>query len=79
MDDGSVCVYTAAGEFDAQQVSAFLQAYEIPCELLGEALRHTHGFTLDGLGEVRVRVRPEFVDRARELLRQVEAGELSLD
>ena len=42
-------------------------------------LNRGHGFTLDGLGEVRVRVRPEFVDRARELLRQVEAGELSLD
>jgi len=74
-----VCVHVAAGEFAAQQIRAFLESHEIPCEFQGEALRNTHGFTLDGLGEVRICVGPDYMERARELLERVKAGELSLD
>jgi len=73
------CVHVANGEFNAQQVRAFLEANGITCDFHGEALRMTHGLTLNGLGEVRVHVRPEHVARARELLKQVEAGEHGLE
>jgi hypothetical protein len=73
------CVHVASGEFNAQQVRAFLEVHGITCEFHGEALRMTHGLTLNGLGEVRVHVRPEHVDRARQLLESVEAGEMNLE
>jgi hypothetical protein len=79
MESEDTCVHTANGEFYAQQVRAFLEAHGIACEFRGEALRMTHGLTLDGLGEVRIHVRPEDVARARELLARVEAGDLSLE
>ena len=72
------CVYTASGEAQAQQIRAFLEANEIPCSFHGEALRKTHGFTLDGLGMVEIHVPEAFVDKARELLAAADAGELSL-
>jgi len=73
------CVHVASGEFYAQQVRAFLEVHGIASEFRGEALRMTHGLTLDGLGEVRIHVRPEHVARARELLERVEAGDLDLE
>jgi len=72
-------VHTANGELDAQQVRAFLEAHGIPCEFHGEALRHTHGLTLDGLGQVEVHVPIDRVEEARDLLARAEAGELTLD
>jgi len=78
-ENDETCVHVANGEFNAQQVRAFLEAHGIACEFRGEALRVTHGLTLDGLGEVRIHVRPEHVERARELLSRVEAGELDLE
>lgn len=72
------CVYRTNGEAEAQQIKAFLEAHDIPCALRGEALRMTHGFTLDGLGVVRVCVAPELAERARELLATADAGELRL-
>ena len=78
MDDQNICVFTADGEFAAQQVKAFLAANDIPCELRGEALRKTHALTLDGLGAVRILVPAEYLNQARELLASVEAGDLEL-
>lgn len=72
------CVYKTNGDPEAQQIKAFLAAHDIPCEFRGEALRMTHGFTLDGLGVVRICVPDEFVEKARGLLAQADAGELSL-
>ena len=79
MPTRGTCVHTANGELDAQQVRAFLEANEIPCEFHGEALRNTHGLTLDGLGQVEVHVPLERVEEARELLARADAGELALD
>ena len=72
------CVRQVNGDIEAQQVKAFLEAHGIPCELRGEALRMTHGFTLDGLGVVRVCVPETMVEQARALLAQVDSGELAL-
>jgi hypothetical protein len=77
--DTKVCVHTVWGEFAAQQVKAFLLAHDVRCELRGEAVRNTHGLTLDGLGEVRIFVAERDADRARDLLEQVESGAWKLE
>ena len=78
MTNKSTCVYSASGEAQAQQIRAFLEANEIACSFHGEALRKTHGFTLDGLGMVEIHVSEAFAEQARELLAAAESGELSL-
>jgi Putative prokaryotic signal transducing protein len=75
MDEQMKCVFVANGEIQAQQVRAFLEAAGIPAIVHGEALRHTHGLTLDGLGTVEILVEPADVERARALLDSAEAGE----
>ena len=73
-----VLVHTAMGEGHAQMVRAFLESNEIICEMRGEALRNTYGFTMDGLGEVRIYVTKSDATKARRLMAQVDAGELEL-
>jgi len=72
------CVFVANGEIHAQQVRAFLESAGIPTSVRGEALRNTHGLTLDGLGTVEISVPEAEVSRARELLASAEAGEFRL-
>ena len=72
------CVFKASGEAEAQQIKAFLNVHDITAEFWGESLRLVHGFTLDGLGEVQICVPQELVEKAKGLLAQAEAGELSL-
>jgi Putative prokaryotic signal transducing protein len=72
------CVFVANGEAQAQQVRAFLAADGIESVERGEALRKTHGFTLDGLGRVEIYVAEDQADRARELLRAAEDGSFRL-
>lgn len=76
--DGHTAVCTADGEIHAQQVRAFLEAHDIPCRLRGEALRLTHGFTVDGLGQVEILVPDDHAERARSLLAAADAGDLRL-
>ena len=78
MSDELITVYLAQGEVEEAQVRIFLEAHGIPCAGRGEALRKTHGFILDGLGEVRIEVAAEHAEQARELLAAVERGELGL-
>lgn len=73
------CVFTANGELQAQQVRAFLDAAGISSEVRGESLRNTHGFTLDGLGSVKILVSGDDEVRARALLASAEHGEFRLD
>ena len=76
MKDEQNCVYKTNGDIEAQQVKAFLAAHGIPCEFRGEALRMTHGFTLDGLAEVRILVRE--ADRPRALEALSKAGDMTI-
>ena len=79
MDDGFVVVHTAQGELEEQQVRSFLAAHGIASEVRGEALRKTHGLTLDGLGAVEILVAAADVEEARGLLAAAARGELRLD
>lgn len=71
-------VFVANGEIHGQQVRAFLEAAGIATVVRGEALRHTHGLTLDGLGAVEILVAEADLERARSLLDSAEAGEFRL-
>ncbi len=78
MDD-LVVIFTAQGEIEETQVRSFLAANNIPTIVSGEALRKTHGLTLNGLGAVEILVAAEHERQARDLLAQAERGELTLD
>ena len=68
------CVFVANGEMHAHQVRTFLEAAGIQAAERGEALRHTHGLTLNGLGGVAIMVADTDAARARSLLASAEAG-----
>ncbi len=78
MEDNWIVVHVAHGEADEQQICAFFEANGIPTAVRGEALRKTHAFVLNGLGEVLIRVPPEHEEAARDLLEKVNRGELRL-
>ncbi len=78
MDPALRRVYVASGEIQAQQVRAFLEAAGISAIERGEALRNTHGLTLDGLGAVEILVEERDADRARSLLAAADAGAFRL-
>ena len=61
-------VCKAYGELDAQLLCALLEDNGIECMIRGEALRLTHGITVNGLAEVKVLVRPEDAGQAREII-----------
>ena len=79
MEREPIVVFAAQGELEEAQVRSFLSAHGIPTWTRGEALRKTHGFTLDGLGQVEILVAPEHADEARRLLADVAKGEYALD
>jgi hypothetical protein len=68
------CIFVANGELHAQQVRAFLEAAGIHTAERGEALRNTHGLTLNGLGAVEIMVGESDARRARSLLASADAG-----
>jgi hypothetical protein len=72
-------VFIANGEIHAHQIRAFLEAAGISSEFRGEALRNTHGLTLNGLGTVEILVAEVDENRARALLASAESGEFRLD
>ena len=61
-------VWRTQGEMEAQMTRALLDANGVESMFSGEALRLTHGFTADGLAEVKILVRPEDADRASEII-----------
>jgi hypothetical protein len=74
MNQALQCVFVANGEMHAHQVRTFLEAAGIRAAERGEALRHTHGLTLNGLGAVEIMVAESDLRRARSLLASAEAG-----
>jgi len=79
MEHEPIVVYAAQGEVEEGQVRSFLSAHGIPTSTRGEALRKTHGLTLDGLGQVEILVAPEHAEEARRLLAGVERGDFTLE
>ena len=73
-----VVVTTVQGQFEEQQVRAFLEAHGIPTTVRGEALRHTHGLSVAGLGAVEILAPREHAESARCLLAEADRGALRL-
>ena len=61
-------VWYTHGEMDGQLVRSLLDSNGIESMLSGESLRLTHGFTVDGLAEVKILVRAEDAKRACEVI-----------
>ena len=78
-DELGVVVFSAQGEIEEQQICSFLAAHDITAWARGEALRRTHGLTLDGIGQVDILVAKDDEAAARELLDEAERGGFALD
>lgn len=63
-----VVVWKAQGEMEAQMIRSVLESDGIESMLSGESVRLTHGITVDGLAEVKILVRKEDEERAREVI-----------
>jgi len=61
-------VYTARGRMEAEVVRGRLQAENIPAMLAYESVGQTIGITVDGLGQVLVKVPRAFADEALAIL-----------
>ncbi len=61
-------VWHTQGEMDAQLIRSLLESTGIESMLSGESLRLTHGFTVDGLAEVKILVRREDAKRACDVI-----------
>ena len=65
-------VWHTQGEMDAQLMRSLLESSGIQSAFSGESLRLTHGFTVDGLAEVRILVRDRDAKRACEVIASLE-------
>ena len=63
-----VAVYIAQGHPRAHVIKSKLEAAGIPAMLSYDSASLVFGLTVDGIGEVRVMVRPEQAEEARRLL-----------
>ncbi len=61
-------VWVGQGEMNAQLIRSILESEGIESMISGEALRLTHGITVNGLAQVRILVRKEDEIRAREVI-----------
>lgn len=67
-DEALVEVWRTWGEAEARIVQGLLEASGIQSAIRGESTRLTHGFTLDGLAEVRILVREQDLAEATEVI-----------
>lgn len=65
-------VWHTQGEMDAQLIRSLLESNGIRSTFSGESLRLTHGFTVDGLAEVRILVHEDDAMRASEVIASLE-------
>jgi hypothetical protein len=63
-------VYTTQGHLVAEMIKSKLESAGIPVLLDYESIGRIYGITMDGLGEVRVKVPAAFAQEALELLRE---------
>jgi hypothetical protein len=66
--EGLVVIYRASGMAEAELVKGYLESEGLPVDLDYESAGQVYGFTMDGLGEVRLRVPLELEREARAAL-----------
>lgn len=64
-------VYTAQGHLVAEVIKGKLESVGIPVLLDYESIGRVYGITVDGLGEVRVKVPQDLAEEALELLKEL--------
>jgi hypothetical protein len=69
-----VLIQIVQGEMTAQIIKAHLESEGIPVLLQHESLGGVYGFTVDGLGEVKILVPKEFVEEAKQILKNPPAS-----
>jgi len=74
-EKGWVEVYTAQGLTEAHIIKGLLEFNGIPTALDYEAVGPLLGLTLNGLGEVRVLVPPQWREKAQALIQEGEDRE----
>lgn len=65
-----VTVYRAWGDADAQIVMGLLKSSGMDCYAEGNAAQSVHPFTIDGLGEIRVKVSVDNAHAAQFLIEE---------
>lgn len=70
-----VTVYTALGRMEAEIVRGRLEAEHIPAMLAYESVGQVFGLTMDGLGQVQVKVPEQFAAAARQLVSDPPEGD----
>jgi hypothetical protein len=76
-DEDFITVFTACGLNEANIVKGLLETEGIRCIMISKAALSVHLFTVDGMGEVSIRVKAEDVQAASHLI--CAAPELSDD
>jgi hypothetical protein len=72
--DGWEIVFRAQGMAEAAVVSGYLEDNGVPVDLDYESAGTVVGITMDGLGEVRIRVPSEYADLAQTLIAERTGG-----
>ena len=68
-------VYTAQGHLRAHVIKSKLEAAGIPAMLSYDYASLAFGLTVDGIGQVRVKVPARYAEEARQLLAEEQAPE----
>ncbi len=63
-----VTVYVAQGRLAAEVVRGLLESEHIPAMLAYESIGQIYGLTMDGLGQVQVKVPEPFAEQARAII-----------
>ena len=66
--DQLIAIYRAMGLPEAEIVKGRLEVEGIPAILEYESIGSVYGFTVNGLGQVRIQVPAKHADRAREII-----------
>jgi len=74
---GFVVAYIAQGEAEAGIIKSHLECEGIPVMLQYESVGRVFGLTVDGLGEIRILVPQGLVQKAKEIIKPRESGEVS--
>ncbi|MFC2067978.1 DUF2007 domain-containing protein [Chloroflexota bacterium] len=61
-------VYRAVGEMEAQAIKGLLESNGILCLLNSNAAPSVHAFAVNGMGEVRIKVKESQSNEARSLI-----------
>jgi len=77
METEWIVIHIASGMINAEIVRGKLESEGIPVRIEYEAAGRIYAITVDGLGEVRVKVPYEWAERAGEILSEIyDDGEL---